>query len=167
MGLLDITDEHMAAYAAANAEAKRRSRAVNPKAEQAVADNKPPLDYLEWGVLDSAARVMKSGADKYGRRNYRDTEILASVYVGALLRHVTAWAAGEDIDPDTGQSHLAHVVANCMVVESAGLAGTLVDDRHEKRSAPAPGTRGGRRIDPDIEDDDPDIEDDEPAGWGY
>ncbi len=130
---------------------------ANPKAVRAVADNKPPLDYLEWGVLDSAARVMKSGADKYGRRNYRDTEILASVYVGALLRHVTAWAAGEDIDPDSGQPHLAHVVANCMVVESAGLAGTLVDDRHEKRSAPTyvgpPRSDGTRWIDTaDIED---------------
>jgi hypothetical protein len=104
--------------------------AANPKAARAVADGKAPLDYLESAVCDpSEARVMFSGAQKYGRRNFRDSTIKATTYVGALRRHVNAFASGEDIDPDSGEPHLAHIRACCAVLMSAQDAGTYHDDR--------------------------------------
>jgi hypothetical protein len=110
----------------------------NPKAAQAVADGKAPLDYLESAVCDpSEARVMFSGAQKYGRRNFRDSTIKATTYVGALRRHVNAFASGEDIDPDSGEPHLAHIRACCAVLMSAQDAGTYDDDRGVAVTLPA------------------------------
>lgn len=115
--------------------------APNPKAARAVADGKDPLDYLEPCALGPEARVMKSGADKYGRRNFRDSEILATTYVGAILRHALAFMAGEDTDPDSGESPLAHIRACCAVVLSAQDAGTFRDDRRNKDTKQPPAAR--------------------------
>jgi hypothetical protein len=111
--------------------------APNPKAARAVAYGKAPLDYLERGALEAEARVLEGGALKYGRRNYRDTEMLMSTYVGAMLRHVLAWGSGEDLDPDTGESHLAHLRANTAVLFGSAEAGTLKDDRLDKNTTAA------------------------------
>jgi hypothetical protein len=77
---------------------------------------------------------MFSGAQKYGRRNFRDSTIKATTYIGALRRHVNAFASGEDIDPDSGEPHLAHIRACCAVLMSAQDAGTYHDDRREQFS---------------------------------
>lgn len=114
----------------------------NPKAARAVSDGKAPLDYLEPCTFAPEARVLKSGADKYGRRNFRDTTIDASTYVGALLRHVVAWADGEDVDPDSGEHHLAHVRACCAVVMSAQDADTFNDDRDTAETIPVRANTG-------------------------
>lgn len=110
--------------------------AVNPKSLRAAADGKVPLEYLESALETPLAHVMKHGADKYGRRNYRDTPCKISTYVGAIRRHTLAWQQGEDIDPDSGQPHLAHIAACCAVMLGAEEAGTRVDDRHEAVSTP-------------------------------
>ena len=102
---------------------------MNPKHIQAQKDGKVPMEYLVTSVLADDARCHKHGADKYGVRNWREDPILASTYEGAMLRHFTAWCAGEDLDPDTGLSHLTHLRACCAVVLDAVLCGTLIDDR--------------------------------------
>ncbi len=111
----------------------------NPKAARAVADGKAPLDYLESAVCDDGeARVLANGAAKYGRRNFRDTPILWTTYLGALRRHLNALHAGDDIDPYSGEHHLFHIRASTAVLLAAADAGTLVDDRHDKESIAAP-----------------------------
>lgn len=104
---------------------------ANPKAGRAVADGKAPLDYLEPVCDAGEARVLKGGADKYGRRNFRDpsTEMLWSTYLGSMRRHLNALHAGEDLDPDSGEHHLSHIRANTAVLQAAMDAGTLRDDR--------------------------------------
>ena len=74
--------------------------------------------------------MLAHGAAKYGRRNWRLSSILATTYVGAIRRHLNAWADGEDLDPDSGKSHLAHIRACCAVVMDAQDCGTMDDDRH-------------------------------------
>lgn len=108
----------------------------NPKAARAAADGKAPLQYLDPVMDEDIAYVMEHGALKYGLRNYRDTPMKASVYVGAMRRHLKAWATGEDLDPDSGRPHLAHLVACAVVIEAAREAGTYVDDRTVKASTP-------------------------------
>ncbi len=102
---------------------------ANPKASRAASDAKDPLDYLEPTADSAIARALKSGGEKYGRGNYRKSDILITTYVGAIRRHVAAWHSGEDYDPDTGLHHLAHIGASVHVVLGAMDAGTLVDDR--------------------------------------
>lgn len=111
--------------------------ATNPKAERAVADGKAPLEYLDPATFEAEAYVLKHGAERYGLRNYRDTPILLSTYVGAIERHLLAMRRGEDIDPDSGQPHWAHIRADCAVIAGAQEAGTAIDDRTTKESKAA------------------------------
>lgn len=102
---------------------------VNPKVARAIADGKDPLDYLEPALEGPLSRVMKHGADKYGYRNYTGSAIDVRTYIGAVRRHTNALARGEDVDPDSGESHWAHIAACCAVVEGARKAGMLRDNR--------------------------------------
>ena len=101
----------------------------NPKYVQAQKDGKSPFEYIPLRTLAGTAKVLEHGANKYGIRNWRKDPIKASTYQGAFLRHLEAYYEGEDIDPDSGASHLSHIMANCMVMLDAALENTLIDDR--------------------------------------
>lgn len=107
---------------------------MNPKYIQAQKDGKVRMECLVTSVLASEARVLAHGADKYGARNWRKDEILASTYEGAMMRHLFAWINGEDIDPDSGEPHLSHLRACAAVVMDADDHGKLVDDRNRMES---------------------------------
>jgi len=110
----------------------------NPKEARAVADGKAPMDYLVFSVLEDDAKCHKHGADKYGKLNWRSADIKASTYVGAIMRHLLAFEAGEDIDPDSGLSHLTHIRACCAVVLDAQKHDTFLDDRGRVEVISAP-----------------------------
>jgi hypothetical protein len=101
----------------------------NPKHIQAMKDGKIPMEYLVYSVLADDAICHKHGGDKYGVRNWQEQDILFSTYEGAILRHFLAYVGGENIDPDSGLSHLTHIRACCAVVLDAINHGTLIDDR--------------------------------------
>ena len=103
---------------------------TNPKAERARSDGKLRLELLDTAMLHPTAEVLAHGAEKYGVRNWRVNPIHWSTYLGALRRHTDALANGEDIDPDSGQPHLAHISATVNVLLDAAAHGTLVDDRN-------------------------------------
>ena len=46
-----------------------------------------------------------------------------------MLRHLRAWAEGEDIDPASGENHLYHLRACCAVILDSEIHDTLIDDR--------------------------------------
>ena len=104
-------------------------RKMNPKHIQAQKDGKIPYEYLVLSVLEDDAYVHEHGGDKYGKRNWQIDEILASTYVGAMFRHLIAWAEGEDIDSDSGKPHLTHLRACAAVVMDADRHDKLIDDR--------------------------------------
>lgn len=106
--------------------------AMNPK--QAAGDTKTPLVLLEPEAKRQIADVMASGAAKYGARNYMRTPIRASAYISAMQRHLDAFQCGEDIDPESGLRHLAHIGANINILLAVGDA--LIDDREEPAIAP-------------------------------
>jgi hypothetical protein len=82
--------------------------------------------------MTETAKVLQHGADKYGARNYRDTKINATTYVSAIMRHLLAWNDGEDLDPESGLSHIAHVAACCDILLDTAACGMLTDDRSKK-----------------------------------
>jgi hypothetical protein len=103
---------------------------LNPKHIRAMKDGKPPMEYLVWEPLVAVARVLQHGALKYGVRNWLKDAILCTTYIAAFFRHIfLGWALGEDIDPDSGEHHLAHVAAMCLIIMDAQKHGTLIDDR--------------------------------------
>lgn len=102
---------------------------MNPKDAAASADKKVRLDLLEPSADEAIAEVMAHGADKYGVENYRTIPIHLRTYLAATRRHLNALRRGEDIDPDSGESHWAHIGANVHVILGALEAETVVDDR--------------------------------------
>jgi hypothetical protein len=74
---------------------------------------KPRLDLLPTVALEQIGAVLTFGASKYGDNNWRRGARWGRYYA-ALLRHLYAWWRGEDCDPETGLSHLAHA-ACCLL----------------------------------------------------
>jgi hypothetical protein len=102
----------------------------NPKHIQAMKSGKVPFEMIPMGPMAAVARVLAGGAAKYGVRNWLKDSILASTYEGAIGRHTyLEWAAGIDVDKDSGEHPLAHVIASCLIVMDAEANGMLVDDR--------------------------------------
>ena len=92
---------------------------------------KPDLSLIPLSALVEEAKGFQLGEAKYGRYNF--TKGLESHrLVAAALRHILAWQEGEDLDPESGASHLGH--ARCclaMLLETQKL-GTLKDTRRTK-----------------------------------
>ena len=69
---------------------------------------KPPMDLLDRHALEEIARVLAFGANKYSKHNWRGG-IRYSRLIAASMRHLMAFNDGEDTDPETGLSHIAHL----------------------------------------------------------
>jgi hypothetical protein len=84
-----------------------------------------------WSSLGSAygALAFYNGAGKYGKANYANTPVEASIYIDGAMRHLAAWVAGEEFDPKDGVPNLGGVLANVAIILEARAAGTLIDDR--------------------------------------
>lgn len=100
---------------------------VNPKTR--VGALKVPLHLVPPSATHFLALAFKAGADKYGPYNWREKKVPAMTYAGAFLRHFHAWLDGEDMDPETGNPHLAHAMACLAIVLDAESIGALIDDR--------------------------------------
>ena len=74
---------------------------------------KPRLDYLDPYALEEVAKVLTFGATKYGAQNWRKGIEIGRL-MAACLRHIFAFMRGENNDPETGLSHLAHAVCCLM-----------------------------------------------------
>jgi hypothetical protein len=113
-----------------------RSSAVkdtNPK--DAIGIRKSPLSVVPMGVVVEMGVGMLEGTCKYGRHNYRGAGVRSSVYFDATMRHLIAYWEGEDLDPDSGMSHLTKALCSLAVWRDAQMQGMCTDDR-PPRSAP-------------------------------
>lgn len=99
----------------------------NPKSIEGA--KKPQLHLIPPSAMLAEARVFELGARKYGAYNWRENSVAATVYQSAALRHLLAWFDGEDIDKESGESHLAHARACMGILLDADITGNLVDDR--------------------------------------
>lgn len=99
---------------------------------------KIPLDLLPFDALMAVGRVLAVGKSKYGAHNWRTSGGLAwSRLLGALLRHTFDWAMGQDLDPESGESHMAHAACCSLFLVSYVLGGLGVDDRLNSSKAVA------------------------------
>jgi hypothetical protein len=65
-----------------------------------------------WGR--ALAAVLTKGAAKYADRNWEKGLPLLQTLASAE-RHIAAYKAGQDVDPETGLSHLAHAATNLLM----------------------------------------------------
>ncbi len=87
---------------------------LDPKGD--IGATKAPLWLLPPVALEVASWAHKHGADKYGLFNWRENKVCASTYISAMMRHLNAWRDGEDNDPDSRVSHLAHIIASANIL---------------------------------------------------
>jgi hypothetical protein len=99
----------------------------NPK--DSVGIKKVPFSTVPSEVTAEVGLAMLEGALKYGRHNYRAVGVRASVYYDAAMRHLTSFWEGQDIDPDSGLSHLVKAIACLYVLRDSQCMGNWVDDR--------------------------------------
>lgn len=96
---------------------------------------KTPLHLIPPVASAAVARVHAHGAAKYGAYNWRSNQICTTTYIAAMKRHLDAYLDGEDLDPESGEPHIAHIAASCNILLDAGNHGTLVDDRPPRKPA--------------------------------
>lgn len=102
----------------------------NPKDEIGI--RKVPMSVVPANVLAEVAAALLEGASKYGRHNYREVGVRESVYYDATMRHLMAWWEGEDIDPDSGLSHVTKAITSLIVLRDSMMQGNSMDDRPPK-----------------------------------
>jgi hypothetical protein len=106
------------------------TKETNPK--EAVGTKKPPISTISVPVLAELGVAMMEGSRKYGRHNYRVSGVRASTYYDAMFRHMGSWWEGEDIDPDSGLSHVTKAIATLFVLRDAMIQNMFNDDRPPK-----------------------------------
>lgn len=76
-------------------------------------EGKLPFHLIAPEFLEEVAKVLGFGDMKYGARNWEAGMDWDRPFA-ALMRHMWAWWRGENTDPETGYSHLAH--AACCIM---------------------------------------------------
>lgn len=91
---------------------------------------KPPMSLLSGAALTEVAKVLEFGAKKYAAHNWKGG-FAWSRLASAALRHLFAWIGGEDKDPETGLSHLAHCSCCLMFLLDFEVNHLGQDDRYK------------------------------------
>ncbi len=71
--------------------------------------DKVRLELIPPELLEEVGKVLTYGAKKYADRNW-ELGMDWSRPFAAAQRHMWAWWGGQDTDPETGYSHLAHAL---------------------------------------------------------
>jgi len=96
---------------------------------------KADLSLIPLCTLEEEAHVWAYGKKKYAAWNWAKG-MDWSVPLGCALRHLSSWQRGEDIDPESGQPHLAHVMCNIRMLMLYAKTYPEGDDRPPKELMP-------------------------------
>lgn len=94
-------------------------------------------DKLAWHLvpmqfLEGMVRVLMFGAKKYAPHNWRKGLHYSRV-TNSLQRHLNAFNAGEDIDPETDLPHVDHILCNALFLKGMTVEHPEMDDRHRTK----------------------------------
>ena len=92
--------------------------------------DKVQLELLSPIALTEIGKVLTFGAKKYASHNWRKGLSWSRV-LGAALRHLLAFIGGEDKDPESGLSHLAHLGCCVMFLLEYEVTKKELDDRYK------------------------------------
>ena len=88
------------------------------------------LELLSPIAINEIAKVLTFGANKYSPNNWRKGFVWSRL-LGAALRHILAFMSGQDKDPETGLSHLAHAGCCIMFLLEHEVMHKELDDRYK------------------------------------
>lgn len=89
---------------------------------------KTRLELLPSDAIVAVGQVLTHGAQKYCDHNW-EHGMNWGRYVGALLRHVMLFMAGENIDPDSGLPIMAHAACDALFLLTYQLRAIGNDER--------------------------------------
>ena len=69
-------------------------------------------DLVPPHAIKAIADVLTYGADKYAPNSWQTVSDGETRYTAAMMRHFEAYREGEELDPETGKSHLSHCLCN-------------------------------------------------------
>jgi hypothetical protein len=92
--------------------------------------DKLPMHLLSTEALEQIAAVLQFGAEKYAAHNWRKGFVWSRP-LSAALRHLLAFNAGEDRDPESNLSHLAHAACCIMFLLEFEKTRPELDDRYK------------------------------------
>jgi len=90
---------------------------------------KVKMELLSVPAMMGTAEVLTFGQGKYAPHNWRKGFAWSRLY-GAAMRHLTAHMAGEDLDEESGLSHLDHAACCIMFLQEHEKCGLGEDDRY-------------------------------------
>lgn len=93
--------------------------------------DKPDMSLISSIALFKVAQVMTFGKKKYSANNWRGGFIWSRP-LAAAIRHIFLYLGGEDKDPETGLSHLAHASCCLMFVLEFEETHKSLDDRYKE-----------------------------------
>lgn len=79
-----------------------------------IGEGKLQYSLLDFESIDELVRVMMVGSKKHGAFSYKKFD--KHLFVDALMRHCTSYLKGEEMDQEDNLSHMAHAMANCMII---------------------------------------------------
>lgn len=95
-------------------------------------DGKPDLSLVPLIALEECAKVFDYGRRKYSEWNWLKGQDWSHPYA-SLLRHLSAWHQGEDIDPESGLPHLGHAMCNMVMLSTFAKTYPQGDNRPNKK----------------------------------
>jgi len=91
-------------------------------------EGKLRFDLIPLDSLSELAEVYNYGDSKYPKNNWRKGMSWMRVFAAAL-RHLFAWARGEEIDPESGCTHLGHACWGIITLMNYARSYRKGDDR--------------------------------------
>lgn len=67
-------------------------------------------------AIEKLGTVLGFGAEKYSVGNWRGLEDINGRFLDSMMRHLVAYHKGEKVDPESGESHLAHAFFNLAIL---------------------------------------------------
>mgnify|MGYP007070987273 CR=1 FL=1 len=89
---------------------------------------KSRIDLIAPEMVFGVGDVLRFGAAKYAERNWERGMSWGRCF-GAVMRHLWAWARGENVDPESGLPHLHHAACGVMFLIAYEARKLGTDDR--------------------------------------
>ncbi len=92
--------------------------------------DKTRMELLPIEALEEIAKVFTFGAKKYDDWNWQKG-FKSSRLVGSTMRHLFVWLKGENLDPESGLSHMSHCGCNVLMLIWFITKSRGIDDRRK------------------------------------
>lgn len=93
--------------------------------------DKPSMTSIPMEAMWEMGMALGYGAKKYGDGNYRNG-MLVSRQLAAAVRHIYQHLDGQDIDVESGNTHIGHALASLAMAAYTLKNHPDMDDRHDR-----------------------------------